>query len=218
MIYDPSSKLYARFLNQRANGIMDRSVEGCERALLFILSAESAWPECNDTIVHFIWWQLGEIIRAKIAKAKVMHGGNISLAVKVLNSTPSVPLVWCPWDGMMMRWQTSHHHDKDAYIASSRGLILFESQGMFASEVSAETCKALEHTGSKQVTILDGNRVVWYVNRRCTYCDSDAPTQKCSACDGIARYCSKSCQLAHWPEHKIACESARRSASMFDRF
>ena len=184
------------------------------RAGLSIPSGGPSWKRINERIV----------------RAQAMHGGDAVLAVKSLNEPDGISVAWCPWEGMMMRWQTSHHHDKEIYSVGldfkGHGVILFESQGMFASEVSEATCKALEHSGAKRCTCIvvppsleTESHLRWYVtkDRQCTYCGSVAETKKCGACDGIARYCSTNCQLAHWPKHKIACRSAMRSASFFDR-
>lgn len=41
----------------------------------------------------------------------------------------------------------------------------------------------------------------------CDGCGADAPTKLCANC-GVARYCSRECQLAAWPTHKWTCSAA----------
>ena len=38
----------------------------------------------------------------------------------------------------------------------------------------------------------------------CAQCGSSGPLQKCSKCL-VASYCSKDCQVSHWPQHKRGC-------------
>lgn len=40
--------------------------------------------------------------------------------------------------------------------------------------------------------------------RRCAVCKAKDNLQQCGKCERIY-YCSKSCQVAHWPRHKIVC-------------
>ena len=47
----------------------------------------------------------------------------------------------------------------------------------------------------------------------CNYCHKTAPKMKwCSNCNFI-KYCSKECQVAHWPVHKIICKSSYSDAA-----
>ena len=39
--------------------------------------------------------------------------------------------------------------------------------------------------------------------KRCTWCHEPA-LQKCSTCKSV-RYCTRECQVAHWPVHKLQC-------------
>ena len=228
MIYDPCSILYASVMAKAWRGIVDRSRKAGPRALLFLLEVMDGQcaPRCKSRVVHFIWRAIMEMIDERIARAQAMHGGDAVLQVKSLNEPDGISVAWCPWEGMMMRWQTSHHHDKAMYRvgldSTGHGVILFESQGMFASEVSEATCRALEHSRNTRIVAPPSPETeshLWHVtkDRQCTYCGSDAGTQKCAACDGIARYCSTNCQLADWPKHKIACRSSRKPANSFDR-
>ena len=44
-----------------------------------------------------------------------------------------------------------------------------------------------------------------------TGCTNAAPS-KCAGCKSV-RYCSKTCQRAHWPTHKVNCKKAEAMAS-----
>ena len=51
------------------------------------------------------------------------------------------------------------------------------------------------------------------LQRTCTTCGKN-PAQagvtnlkKCSSCKGVVRYCSRHCQQADWPQHKLVCRS-----------
>jgi hypothetical protein len=50
----------------------------------------------------------------------------------------------------------------------------------------------------------------------CAHCGARevhvAQFKRCSACK-VPRFCSKDCQLAHWPSHKAACKAARKAAA-----
>ena len=49
--------------------------------------------------------------------------------------------------------------------------------------------------------------------QNCEACGMASPELKrCSACHR-AGYCSRQCQVQHWPAHKAACKAARRAAA-----
>ena len=43
---------------------------------------------------------------------------------------------------------------------------------------------------------------------RCSESVSAGDVKRCAKC-GIARYCGRSCQVAHWPDHKATCKAAK---------
>lgn len=43
----------------------------------------------------------------------------------------------------------------------------------------------------------------------CAACGKDLASSKCSRCSAV-RYCGRSCQAAHWPEHKKLCKSSSK--------
>lgn len=49
--------------------------------------------------------------------------------------------------------------------------------------------------------IIDGR----VVERLCVVCDATGKVRHCARCKAVY-YCSKECQVAHWPEHKAMCE------------
>lgn len=51
------------------------------------------------------------------------------------------------------------------------------------------------------------------VTKRCSCCNRIvAKHHRCGKC-GVARYCDRDCQVAHWPEHKPVCKQVREEAS-----
>jgi len=51
---------------------------------------------------------------------------------------------------------------------------------------------------------------------KCVYCRKPNARMKCSLCHGGATYCSKECQIAHWPEHGSICRILQGKAAKFD--
>ena len=66
------------------------------------------------------------------------------------------------------------------------------------------TCKYNKH-GTERQNLF----VIWIPLRYCSYCHKSlSKSYKCSRCREIgvhARYCSRACQVEHWPVHKQAC-------------
>ena len=46
-------------------------------------------------------------------------------------------------------------------------------------------------------------------DRPCGHCAQLEAKSCCSKCRQV-RYCSRECQLAHWPKHRVTCNQARK--------
>jgi len=66
------------------------------------------------------------------------------------------------------------------------------------------------NSGEAELVVLSSHLI-----KGCVNCDRpETPDQKLLSCSGCGRvrYCSKKCQLAHWPEHKVLCKLNRQAA------
>ncbi|KAG4102717.1 hypothetical protein H8356DRAFT_1032166 [Neocallimastix lanati (nom. inval.)] len=48
------------------------------------------------------------------------------------------------------------------------------------------------------------------VSAYCPVCKAKA-SYMCSSCGPVIFYCSQSCQIAHWPEHRLVCKGAKKN-------
>ena len=46
-----------------------------------------------------------------------------------------------------------------------------------------------------------------FQSKECFQCKKSVAKNRCSRCH-IVRYCSKDCQVKHWPEHRLKCDKA----------
>jgi len=53
------------------------------------------------------------------------------------------------------------------------------------------------------------------VSRYCPVCKAKTSFM-CSACGPVVFYCSQSCQIAHWPEHRLVCKGVKRTKSIVE--
>ncbi len=106
----------------------------------------------------------------------------------------------------------------------------------YPTEMMQDTAKWLEFlSGIPEESIHDRMRQVWsntecslgefvephqqavkeaLKNKRvCPNCEEDDCHRKCSSCSSVA-YCSKGCQVAHWPKHKKTCKVFKHVVSV----
>ncbi|GIL63668.1 hypothetical protein Vafri_17695 [Volvox africanus] len=49
--------------------------------------------------------------------------------------------------------------------------------------------------------------------RQCAKCGKEGAKKACGGCGGAINYCSRECQMAHWPTHKLQCRSGQAGAA-----
>jgi sulfatase maturation enzyme AslB (radical SAM superfamily) len=81
---------------------------------------------------------------------------------------------------------------------------------MYSRTSSALVDFSIMSTNAIRVTALRVDSKLKTTMRRtdvCRYCDKHKPAKQIKECSGckITRYCSRECQLAHYPEHKSMC-------------
>ncbi|ORX56650.1 Presenilin-domain-containing protein [Piromyces finnis] len=54
------------------------------------------------------------------------------------------------------------------------------------------------------------------VSEYCPVCKAKA-SYMCSSCGPVIFYCSQSCQIAHWPEHRLVCKGVKKHRSYVER-
>jgi hypothetical protein len=101
-------------------------------------------------------------------------------------------------DALQPRSMTADAHGVTAAEAALRArfpeLAAQHDAASLAAETGAEEQLRCSHTGCGAAGAADG-----------------VALKRCAAC-GVARYCSKACQVADWAAHKKACRAARRAA------
>jgi len=63
-----------------------------------------------------------------------------------------------------------------------------------------------ENSEEKNVNNEDGDKKV---SKYCPVCKAKASFM-CSSCGPVIFYCSQSCQIAHWPEHRLVCKGVKK--------
>ncbi|XP_064615529.1 uncharacterized protein LOC135479570 [Liolophura sinensis] len=70
-----------------------------------------------------------------------------------------------------------------------------------------------EHKANCKLSSQDTSKDSMNGGRRCAYCNTNVGQLKsCTRCRTTA-YCSKSCQLGHWPKHKANCKLSSQDTS-----
>ncbi|GLI59464.1 hypothetical protein VaNZ11_001347 [Volvox africanus] len=49
--------------------------------------------------------------------------------------------------------------------------------------------------------------------RQCANCGKEGAKKACGGCGGAINYCSRECQTAHWPTHKLQCRKGQAGAA-----
>ncbi|GIL77258.1 hypothetical protein Vretifemale_6746 [Volvox reticuliferus] len=49
--------------------------------------------------------------------------------------------------------------------------------------------------------------------RQCANCGKEGAKKSCGGCGGAINYCSRECQMAHWPTHKLQCRPCQADAA-----
>jgi hypothetical protein len=68
----------------------------------------------------------------------------------------------------------------------------------------AHKANKIDASGSEKTVSLVTNDTSPKGEQSCAHCSKPAVLASCAKC-GKATYCSKDCQIAHWPKHKLDC-------------
>mmetsp|Transcript_9023 Transcript_9023/g.20056 ORF Transcript_9023/g.20056 Transcript_9023/m.20056 type:complete len:179 (-) Transcript_9023:902-1438(-) len=89
---------------------------------------------------------------------------------------------------------------QDAWVPPKEQLI--------SAECAKERAEELEQLLQKRREAWTASQPTSETNASCTHCGEAAGVLKCGTCKA-AQYCSKACQKAAWPAHKLKCKARR---------
>jgi hypothetical protein len=186
VIYDVNSPQFKRYLSQckiprpppieflLTTGVFDRTTRGGPTSLLFTL-LEDGTLACKDRTVRAVHDALLQGIEKKYQRPS-SHMENL---LRELNNSGGQCAI-AEYRGMLMRFSTSHHHDKPSFCVGVDRCgvqrIFFSHQGLFATQVTSECAQELKNQNLPTINSLRVPELDLVLNWKC------GKSRTCSCC------------------------------------